>query len=59
MKGLLLKDFYMTKKYCKIYLLMAAVFLAISCVGNTNMVFAFFPIILSGMIPINLLTYDE
>lgn len=59
MKGLLLKDFYMAKKYCKSYLLIAAVFIAISCTNNGNMFFIFYPCLLCGMIPFNLLGYDE
>lgn len=59
MKGLLLKDFYMAKKYCKSYLLIAAVFIAISCTNNDNMFFIFYPCLLCGMIPVNLLGYDE
>ena len=30
MKGLLLKDWYMMKKYCKSYIIIAAVFTALS-----------------------------
>ena len=59
MKGLLLKDWYMMKKYCRSYLLLAVVFVAISLVSNDNMFFVFYPCILCGMIPINLLGYDE
>lgn len=59
MKGLLLKDFYMVKKYSRIYLLMTAVFLVISCLGSRNVFFAFYPVILCGMIPMNLCAYDE
>lgn len=33
MKGLLLKDWYMMKKYCRAYLLIAVVFIAVS-LGN-------------------------
>lgn len=59
MKGLLLKDFYMAKKYCRSYLLIAAVFIAISCINYDNMFFVFYPCLLCGMIPVNLLGYDE
>ena len=59
MKGLLLKDLYMTAKYCRSYLLIAAVFIAVSFVGNDNMFFIFYPCLLCGMIPVNLLGYDE
>ena len=59
MKGLLLKDWYMMKKYCRAYLFIAVVFIAISLVNNDNMFFVFYPCMLCGMIPMNLLAYDE
>lgn len=59
MKGLLLKDWYMMKKYCRSYLIIAFVFIAVSLVSNDNMFFVFYPCLLCGMIPANLLGYDE
>ena len=59
MKGLLLKDWYMMKKYCRAYLLIAAVFTAFSLFSNDNLFFIFYPCLLCGMIPVNLLGYDE
>lgn len=59
MKGLLLKDWYMMKKYCRSYFLIAAVFIAVSLFGNDNLFFIFYPCLLCGMIPVNLLGYDE
>ncbi len=59
MKGLLLKDWYMMKKYCRSYLLIAAVFIAVSLVSSDNLFFVFYPCLLCGMIPVNLLGYDE
>ncbi len=59
MKGLLLKDWYMMKKYCRAYLVIATVFIAVSLVSNGNMFFVFYPCLLCGMIPVNLLGYDE
>ncbi len=59
MKGLLLKDWYMAKKYCRAYLLIAVVFTAVSLVNGDNLFFAFYPSILCGIIPVNLLSYDE
>lgn len=58
MKGLLLKDFYMMRAYCKSYLLILVVFLAASFVGG-NLFFTYYPCVLCGMIPVNLLAYDE
>lgn len=59
MKGLLLKDCYMLLKYCRSYLLMALVFVAISYADSENMFFVFYPCLLCGMIPASLLSYDE
>ena len=61
MKGLLLKDFYMAAKYCRTYLLIGIVFIAVSFTGpeSQNMFFVFYPCLLCGMIPVNLLAYDE
>ncbi|MDD6052085.1 MAG: ABC-2 transporter permease [Clostridiales bacterium] len=59
MKGLLLKDFYMMLKYCRSYVLMAVVFIAISYADSENMFFVFYPCLLCGMIPASLLSYDE
>ena len=59
MKGLLLKDWYMMKKYCRAYLLIAVVFLAVSLFSDDNLFFVFYPCLLCGMIPVNLLAYDE
>lgn len=58
MKGLLLKDLYMMKAYCKSYVLMFVVFLAASFFGG-NMFFIYYPCMISGMIPVNLLSFDE
>lgn len=59
MKGLLLKELYMMKKYCKAHFLLAAIFIALSFVSGENMFFVFYPCVLCGMIPVNLLSYDE
>ncbi len=59
MKGLLLKDWYMMKKYCRSYLFIAAVFIAVSLVSSDNLFFMFYPCLLCGMIPVKLLGYDE
>ena len=59
MKGLILKDLYMMAKYCRSYLFVAAIFIIVSFFGNDNLFFAFYPCLLYGMIPVNLLAYDE
>ena len=59
MKGLLLKDLYMTMKYCRTYLLIAVVFIAVSFGGGDSLIFIFYPCLFCGMIPVSLLGYDE
>ena len=59
MKGLLLKDWYMMKKYCRYYLFVSIGFIILSMVSSGNMFFVFYPCLLAGMIPVNLLGYDE
>ncbi len=59
MKGLLLKDLYMMTKYCRVYLLISVVFCALSLAESSNLFMAFYPCMLCGMIPVNLLAYDE
>lgn len=59
MKGLLLKDLYMMKKYCKSYLLLIVIFVVVSFASSENLFFVFYPCLLCGMIPVNLLAYDE
>lgn len=59
MKGLILKDFYMIWKSCKTLFLISVIFIATSFIGEDNMIFAVFPIMFMGMIPVTLLAYDE
>ena len=59
MKGLLLKDFYMAGKYCRSFILILAVFLALSCFGNNNTFFVIYPVLIAAMIPVTLIAYDE
>lgn len=59
MKGLLLKDLYMMKKYCRAYLLVAVVLIVTSLFAEENLFMTFYPCVLCGMIPVNLLAYDE
>lgn len=59
MKGLLLKDWYMMKKYMRSYLVLLIVFVAISLGNGDQMFFAFYPMLISGMIPTSLMAYDE
>lgn len=61
MKGLLLKDFYMARKYCRAYLFLSVLFIGLSTMGETNsgLFYVVYPCLLAGMIPTNLLAYDE
>lgn len=59
MKGLLLKDFYMTTKYCRMFLCMLAFFILVSCFTGESSMFIFFPTLIAGMIPMTLISYDE
>lgn len=59
MKGLLLKDFYMTVKYCKSFAVIVAVFLILSLFGNSNMFFICYPMVIVSMIPVSLISYDD
>ena len=59
MKGLLLKDCYMIKKYCRAYLLLTVIFTVVSFFGEDNLFLIFYPCFLCGVIPVNLIAYDE
>lgn len=59
MKGLILKDLYMMVKYFRNYLLILLVFMGVSFVQEDSLFFAFYPFLICGMIPVNLLAYDE
>lgn len=59
MKGLILKDFYMTAKYCKINFLIDIIFIVISFFSANNITFLMFPIIISGVTSITMLSLDE
>lgn len=59
MQGLLLKDWYMIKKYCRAYLLLTVIFTVVSFFGDDNLFLIFYPCLLCGVIPVNLIAYDE
>ncbi|MGN0295407.1 MAG: ABC-2 transporter permease [Lachnospiraceae bacterium] len=59
MKGLFLKDCYMIKKYCRAVLFLMIVFLAVSAVGEDNLFFTIYPMMVASIIPTTLLSYDE
>lgn len=58
MKGLLIKDAYMTIKYCKSILLFFIAFSAAQFFIDNMTLFVYIPVI-TGMVPVTLLGYDE
>ncbi|MBE6578023.1 MAG: ABC-2 transporter permease [Ruminococcaceae bacterium] len=59
MKGLLLKDLYMMRKYCRFTFIVAIFFIGISFLNTSNLLFIFYPCMLCGMVPVTLISYDE
>lgn len=59
MKGLLLKDTYMTVRLCRSILLLDAVFLGVWMFGNGDPFFLTYPCLLTTMVPMSLISYDE
>ena len=59
MKGLLLKDTYMMVRLCRMFLLLDAVFLGVWMFGNGNLFFLTYPCLLTTMVPMTLISYDE
>ena len=59
MKGLLLKDFYMSMRYCRSVLIIVAVFFLLSLSPDGNLFFMLYPLILAGAIPMSLIAYEE
>ena len=58
MKGLLRKDLYLMIKYCRLFFILIIVF-SFAGAWNNNLFFALYPITISSIIPVNLLSYDE
>ena len=59
MKGLLLKDWYLTIKYMRSFLIIIAAFLVASVFAPENDFFMGYSCIISAMIPTTLYTYDD
>ncbi len=59
MKALLLKEFYVASRTCRSFLLVIAVFFALSFFGRNSQFFFLYPLTMVGMIPVTLLSYDE
>lgn len=59
MKGLILKDLYLTWKYYKPYFFIALFFMALSFWTDNNIFMLSYPLMLIGMIPMGLQNIDE
>lgn len=59
MKGLLLKDLYMSEKYCGAFLLIIVIFFGMSLMSGSSFFLLAYPCILVGLIPASLVSYDE
>lgn len=59
MKGLILKDLYMSLKYFKTYLMIILLAIFLSFTQENSLFFAFYPFIICAMLPVSLLSLDE
>jgi hypothetical protein len=59
MIGLIRKDLYMAWAYCKTFILILAVFIAVGLSGEENSFFILYPMIIGMMLPVSLISYDE
>lgn len=59
MKGLLLKDWYLARTHCRAFLLILFVFAIVSAYSENNVFPVLYPIILSSILPVTLVSYDE
>ena len=59
MRGLLLKDWYYMKNYCKVFWGIIVVFIIAACFTEGKQFFLYYPCILSGMISMTLIAYEE
>ena len=58
MKGLLRKDIYMAAKYYRAVLVAVAIFLMLAILDEANLFFLTYAVLISGMLPVSLLSYD-
>lgn len=59
MKGLIIKDLYMIKKYCKLYIIFVILSAAAAAIGSYTNFFICYPIIILSALPGTLIAYDE
>lgn len=59
MSGLLLKELYMARKYCRLHLVITVLFLGMAMLPSAeNLFLLFYPSALASFIPVTLLSYD-
>lgn len=59
MKGLITKDIFMIARYFKLYFLLDVIFIVVAFFSPDSVPLLMVPVLLSGIIPITLLAYDE
>ena len=59
MKGLMKKECLMLWRASRAFGLICVVFIAMSAISQDNIIFLFMPIMISGLLPSTLLSYDE
>ena len=59
MRGLLLKDWYLIRKYCWSLYVIDVVFIALSLFAMSNVFIFSYPYLFGGFIPMSLYAYDE
>ncbi len=59
MKALLLKDWYVAARYCRIHLGFVIGFSILSLFIDTGLLYLMYPILFAGMIPVYILSIDE
>ncbi len=59
MKALLLKDYFVAKKYLRAFSVMLIVFLAVGAMNPDMEYYLSFPCVLSGILTVSLVSYDE
>lgn len=59
MKGLLYKDFCLMKKHCRAYLFVMVFILLAAVMEEDGLFMLLYPCMLSGMMPVTLMGYDE
>ena len=59
MKGLLLKDWYVALKYCRLHFAIVIFMSVLSVFVDTGMVYLLYPMLFAGVIPVYVLSVDE